>query len=164
MIAQLIGFLIRNLPAVLFVLAFVITLSRRHGSAVERHLAWILLLPIGVTGYGAGRLGAARALAPEPDCPCNGLLRLPNASTRQRSKILNFEWPLLPGHPRRRRGRMKAPQISHPRAATITDRTGFVAMANPRRGYRLIKARRSAKSDTILPLLFRRTDRGIDFL
>ena len=54
MIAQLIGFLIRNLPAVLFVLAFVITLCRRNGSVVERFLAWILLLPIGVTGLWAG--------------------------------------------------------------------------------------------------------------
>jgi hypothetical protein len=54
MIAQLIGFLIRNLPAVLFVLALVITLSRRHGSVIERLLAWILLLPIGVTGLWAG--------------------------------------------------------------------------------------------------------------
>jgi hypothetical protein len=54
MIGQLIGFLIRNLPAVLFVLALAIALSSRHGSVVERLLAWILLLPIGVTGLWAG--------------------------------------------------------------------------------------------------------------
>ena len=54
MIAQLIGFLIRNLPAVLFVLALIIAWARRRGSAAERLLAWILLLPIGVTGLWAG--------------------------------------------------------------------------------------------------------------
>jgi hypothetical protein len=54
MIGQLIGFLIRNLPAVLFVLALAIALSSRPGSVVERLLAWILLLPIGVTGLWAG--------------------------------------------------------------------------------------------------------------
>lgn len=53
-IAQAIGFLIRNLPAVLFVLAVVIALSRRNGSVAERLLGWILLLPIGVTGLWAG--------------------------------------------------------------------------------------------------------------
>jgi len=54
MIAQLIGFLIRNLPAVLFVLALIIAWARRRGAAAERLLAWILLLPIGVTGLWAG--------------------------------------------------------------------------------------------------------------
>jgi len=54
MMAQLVEFLIRNLPAVLFGLALVIAFSRRHGSVVERLLAWILLLPIGVTGLWAG--------------------------------------------------------------------------------------------------------------
>jgi hypothetical protein len=54
MIAQLIGFLIRNLPAVLFVLAMILALTRRRGSAAERLLAWLLLLPIGITGLWAG--------------------------------------------------------------------------------------------------------------
>jgi disulfide bond formation protein DsbB len=54
MIAQLIGFLITNLPAVLFILALIIGLARRQDSATESLLAWILLLPIGVTGLWAG--------------------------------------------------------------------------------------------------------------
>lgn len=54
MIAQLIGFLIRNLPAVLFVLAVIIAFTRRRSPAAERLLAWTLLLPIGVTGLWAG--------------------------------------------------------------------------------------------------------------
>jgi hypothetical protein len=54
MIAQLIGFLLRNLPAVLLVLAVIIALARRHAPAAERLLAWILLLPIGVTGLWSG--------------------------------------------------------------------------------------------------------------
>lgn len=52
MIAQLIGTLIRNLPAVLFVLALIIPLLYRHGPVIERFLSWILLLPIGITGLG----------------------------------------------------------------------------------------------------------------
>jgi hypothetical protein len=55
MIAELIGFLVRNLPALLFVLALVVTmLRRRHGSAAERLMSRVLLLPIGVTGLWAG--------------------------------------------------------------------------------------------------------------
>ena len=56
LIAETIGFLLRNLPAVLLVIALVIATARgRHsGSAAERYLAWILLLPIGVTGLWAG--------------------------------------------------------------------------------------------------------------
>lgn len=54
MIAQLIGFSIRNLPAILFVLALIIALTGRNDSKAERLLAWILLLPIGLTGIWAG--------------------------------------------------------------------------------------------------------------
>ena len=54
MAARLIGFLIRNLPVVLFALAVIIALSRRNDSLTERLLAWILLLPVGVTGLWAG--------------------------------------------------------------------------------------------------------------
>jgi hypothetical protein len=54
-IAETIAFLLRNLPAVLFVIALAVAASRRrHGSAAERYLSWILLLPIGVTGLWAG--------------------------------------------------------------------------------------------------------------
>ncbi|WP_158933243.1 DUF6790 family protein [Acidisphaera sp. S103] len=54
MIAQLVGFLIRNLPVLLLMLALIIAFSRRDGSMAERLLAWVLLLPIGVTGLWAG--------------------------------------------------------------------------------------------------------------
>jgi hypothetical protein len=54
MIAQLIGLLIRNLPAVLFVLAVIIASARGNGPVAERLLAWLLLLPIGITGLWAG--------------------------------------------------------------------------------------------------------------
>jgi hypothetical protein len=50
-IAESIGFVLRNLPGVLFIGALVIAaLQRGHGSTAERFLSWILLLPIGVTG------------------------------------------------------------------------------------------------------------------
>lgn len=53
--AESIGFLIRNLPALLFVAAIGIAAARRgHGPAAERFLSWVLLLPIGVTGLWAG--------------------------------------------------------------------------------------------------------------
>src|SRR5271170_2332091 len=55
MVAETIGFVLRNLPAILFVLAIVLSASTNsHGTPVERLLAWILLLPIGVTGLWAG--------------------------------------------------------------------------------------------------------------
>jgi hypothetical protein len=55
MIAAAIGFVLRNLPAILFVLALVIAGLRRHPQpAAERFLAWLLLLPIGITGLWAG--------------------------------------------------------------------------------------------------------------
>ncbi|HSU06615.1 MAG TPA: DUF6790 family protein [Acetobacteraceae bacterium] len=55
MIAHAIAFLLRNLPAVLFVVALLIAAGRHnHRSAAERLLSWILLLPIGVTGLWAG--------------------------------------------------------------------------------------------------------------
>jgi hypothetical protein len=55
MIAYAIGFVLHNLPALLFVVALVIAAARRgHKSTAERFLSWILLLPIGVTGLWAG--------------------------------------------------------------------------------------------------------------
>jgi disulfide bond formation protein DsbB len=55
MIGEAIGFFLRNLPAFLFVAALVFaTLLRGRGDPAERLLAWILLLPIGVTGLWAG--------------------------------------------------------------------------------------------------------------
>src|SRR5580698_380126 len=55
MIGETIGFLLRNLPAILLGAAIVLTvITRDHGTIVERLLAWTLLLPIGVTGLWAG--------------------------------------------------------------------------------------------------------------
>jgi hypothetical protein len=55
MVGETIGFVLRNLPAILFVLALVLSAwTKGHGSLVERFLAWVLLLPIGVTGLWAG--------------------------------------------------------------------------------------------------------------
>jgi disulfide bond formation protein DsbB len=55
MVGEALGFLLRNLPAFLFVAALVsASLSRGRGGPAERFLAWILLLPIGVTGLWAG--------------------------------------------------------------------------------------------------------------
>jgi hypothetical protein len=54
-IAELIAFVLRNLPAFLFVLALALAALRRdHHSSAERFLAWLLLLPIGVSGLWAG--------------------------------------------------------------------------------------------------------------
>ncbi len=55
MIAHAIEFVLRNLPALLLVVALVIAAARRGDEpAAERFLSWILLLPIGVTGVWAG--------------------------------------------------------------------------------------------------------------
>jgi disulfide bond formation protein DsbB len=54
MMGQTIEFVLRNLPAVLFVVAIVIAAARRDEPPAERFLSWILLLPIGVTGIWAG--------------------------------------------------------------------------------------------------------------
>ena len=55
MIAHVIEFVLRNLPALLLVVALVIAAARRGDEpAAERFLSWILLLPIGVTGLWAG--------------------------------------------------------------------------------------------------------------
>lgn len=55
MIAYAIRFVLQNLPALMLVVALVMAAARRvHGSAAERFLSWILLLPIGVTGLWAG--------------------------------------------------------------------------------------------------------------
>lgn len=54
MIAAVIEFVLRNLPALLLVLALVLAATRRGpGGTAERYLAWLLLLPIGVTGLWA---------------------------------------------------------------------------------------------------------------
>jgi hypothetical protein len=54
-VAEIVGFLLRNLPAVLFLIALgVAALRHGQGSAAERYLSWILLLPIGITGIWAG--------------------------------------------------------------------------------------------------------------
>ena len=55
MIADAIGFVIRNLPSFLFVAAVLIAALRRtsHWSTPERFLSWILLLPVGITGLWA---------------------------------------------------------------------------------------------------------------
>ena len=56
MIAQSVAFILRNLPAFLFVAALLIAAMRRtpRWSMSERFLSWILLLPVGVTGLWAG--------------------------------------------------------------------------------------------------------------
>jgi hypothetical protein len=55
MMAEYVGFLVRNLPALLFVIALGVAAARRGPrSAAERFLSWILLLPVGVTGLWAG--------------------------------------------------------------------------------------------------------------
>jgi len=53
--AEYVGFLVRNLPALLFVAALGVAAAHPgHGSRAERCLSWILLLPVGVTGLWAG--------------------------------------------------------------------------------------------------------------
>ena len=55
MVGEAIDFFLRNLPAFLFVAALIFALLlRSRGGPAERLLAWILLLPIGVTGLWAG--------------------------------------------------------------------------------------------------------------
>jgi hypothetical protein len=54
MISQVIAYLIRNLPAVLFVAAVIVASSYRHRSVADRLLDWVLLLPVGVAGLWAG--------------------------------------------------------------------------------------------------------------
>ncbi|GJG89522.1 hypothetical protein tb265_47030 [Gemmatimonadetes bacterium T265] len=55
MAPEVIGFTIRNLPAILLVAALVAAAIRRgREPAVGRLLSWVLLLPIGVTGLWAG--------------------------------------------------------------------------------------------------------------
>jgi hypothetical protein len=55
MIGESIGFLLRNLPAFLFVAAILLAVfADGHATFVDRLLAWTLLLPIGVTGLWAG--------------------------------------------------------------------------------------------------------------
>ena len=54
MIASIVRFVLHNLPAILFVPAIVIALTRGgSGSFPERMLSWLLLLPIGLTGLWA---------------------------------------------------------------------------------------------------------------
>jgi hypothetical protein len=55
MIAGTLGFIIRNLPAVLLIVALPIAAWRTQPKSLpERLLAWILLLPIGLTGLSYG--------------------------------------------------------------------------------------------------------------
>src|SRR5271170_765441 len=55
MVAHIIGFLLQNLPALLFIVALLVAAAQRHrGPVAERFLSWILLLPIGITGLWAG--------------------------------------------------------------------------------------------------------------
>ena len=55
MIGEAIGFVVRNLPAVLLAIALIVATVRRHRErTAESYLSWILLLPIGVTGLWAG--------------------------------------------------------------------------------------------------------------
>jgi uncharacterized membrane protein len=54
MIAELIGFVLRNFPAFLLVAALLIAAMKRDNlSQSERFLSWILLLPVGVSGLWA---------------------------------------------------------------------------------------------------------------
>jgi hypothetical protein len=53
-VADLIPFVLRNLPLFLFVAALALAVASRSGAPIaDRLLAWILLLPIGVTGLWA---------------------------------------------------------------------------------------------------------------
>jgi hypothetical protein len=55
MVAHVIGFVLQNLPALLFFVAMLVAAARRHhGPVAEQFLSWILLLPIGITGLWAG--------------------------------------------------------------------------------------------------------------
>jgi hypothetical protein len=54
MMADLIPFVLRNLPLFLFVAGLALAVASRSGAPIaDRLLAWILLLPIGVTGLWA---------------------------------------------------------------------------------------------------------------
>lgn len=53
MVGEAIAFVLRNLPALLLVLAFIGAAATRRGSA-EAYLAWIRLLPIGASGLWSG--------------------------------------------------------------------------------------------------------------
>jgi hypothetical protein len=54
MMAETIAFVLRNLPVFLFVAALALAAARRAGApGPDRLLAWVLLLPIGVTGLWA---------------------------------------------------------------------------------------------------------------
>lgn len=55
MIADMLRFILRDFPAVMLVLALLIAaVNPKHQSVPGRFLAWILLLPIGVTGLWSG--------------------------------------------------------------------------------------------------------------
>jgi hypothetical protein len=54
MMADAIAFVLRNLPVFLFIAALALAAARTSGAPIaDRLLAWILLLPIGVTGLWA---------------------------------------------------------------------------------------------------------------
>ena len=55
MIGEVISFTLRNLPAILLVLAVALAIARRKSPRfAERFLGWVLLLPIGITCLWAG--------------------------------------------------------------------------------------------------------------
>ena len=86
MVAETIAFLIRNLPAVLLVLALILGFTGRPGgSGASRFLAWVLLLPIGITGLWAGIAHVAFPMS----------LRLISAGRSVRFSS-RWEWPTSP--------------------------------------------------------------------
>jgi hypothetical protein len=55
MIADVIRFVLSNVPTIMFVAAIAVAyLTRRPENAAERYLAWLLLLAVGVDGIWAG--------------------------------------------------------------------------------------------------------------
>ena len=55
MIGEVISFTLRNLPALLLLLAVAIAIARRNSPRFAEHfLGWVLLLPIGITSLWAG--------------------------------------------------------------------------------------------------------------
>jgi hypothetical protein len=53
MIGAIIAFVLKNLPALLFVVAILAGLASRHRPRADAMLSWLLLLPIGVTAIWA---------------------------------------------------------------------------------------------------------------
>jgi hypothetical protein len=53
MMGGIVGFILANIPAVLFVIAILAGMVSRHRPRSEAFLSWLLLLPIGVSGIWA---------------------------------------------------------------------------------------------------------------